>query len=104
MIILEEHGMRCRAPRAHPPVKDRINSVNRLLCDAGGTRRLFIDPGCRKSIEMFQKLQYKPGTSLPDKDSGYDHTADAIGYAVHFLYPIRRPAPQINPAEVYRHM
>jgi len=104
MIILEEHGMRCRAPRAHPPVKDRINSVNRLLCDASGTRRLFVDPACRKSIEMFQKLQYKPGTSLPDKDSGYDHTADAIGYAVHFMYPIRRPAPEIKVAEVFRHL
>ena len=104
ILILEEMGLAVKAPRAHPPVKDRLNTTNRLLCDADGNRRLFIDPSCKKTIEMFQKFQYKQGTSLPDKDSGYDHTADALGYCVHFLYPLRRPAPEVSGPDVFRHM
>ena len=33
-----------KVKRKHPAVKDRINAVNRLLQDAAGNRKLFIDP------------------------------------------------------------
>lgn len=104
IIILQDYGMVVKAPRAHPPVKDRINSVNRMLCDADGNRRLLVDPGCKRTIEMFQKFQYKSGTSLPDKNSGFDHVADACGYAVHGLFAIKRPGPEVAGPQVFTHM
>jgi hypothetical protein len=33
---------------------------------------------------------YKDGTTIPDKDSGYDHFNDALGYMIEYLYPLRR--------------
>ena len=90
-IILQECGMHVKARRAHPPIRDRINAMNRLLCDANGVRKLYVDPKCKKTIEMFQKHEYKDGTGLPSKTDGYDHTSDALGYCVEYNYPIRKP-------------
>ena len=89
-VILTEWGFRVKAPRSHPPVKDRINSVNRLLCDAAGIRKYYIDPRCKETMLTLAKHSYKPGTGIPDKDSGLDHIGDSVGYAISFLYPIRK--------------
>lgn len=90
--IITQWGMELRAPRSHPLVKDRINAVNRLLCNADDQRHLFVDPKCKESIEALSKQQYKPGTSIPIKDAefGYDGVNDGIGYAVSYLYPLRK--------------
>lgn len=89
-VILSEWGFRVKAPRSHPPVKDRINSVNRLLCDAGGNRKYFIDPRCKETMLTLAKHSYKSGSNIQDKDSGLDHMGDSLGYAISFLYPIRK--------------
>ena len=89
-VILTEWGYRVKAPKSHPPIKDRINSVNRLLCDANGDIKYYIDPKCKETMLCLAKHSYKPGTNIPDKDSGMDHMPDAIGYAISFLYPIRK--------------
>lgn len=88
--ILKEYGFAIRTRKAHPSIKDRINSVNRLLCDAAGNRRLYVDPKCKKTIEALNKHAYKEGTNLPDKTSGYDHIMDALGYCVEYLHPIKQ--------------
>jgi hypothetical protein len=88
-VILREYGFKVYAPNSHAPVKDRINSVNRLLCDAAGNRNYFIDPGCRQTITSLSKHSYKPGTNIPDKDNGYDHLCDSLGYAISYLYPLK---------------
>jgi hypothetical protein len=90
-VILEEYAMRVVAPRAHPPVADRINSVNRMWADAAGNRRLFVDSGCKNVIEAMLKHQYKTGSRQPDKHSGYDHTSDSLGYMIHSMFPLVRP-------------
>jgi hypothetical protein len=45
-----------------------------------------VDPSCRKSIEAYEKLTYRDGTSEPDKDSGYDHCVDSAGYYMFYRY------------------
>jgi phage terminase large subunit len=91
---LQQYGFEIKAHRRHTAVNDRINAVNKMYCDAAGERRLFIDPRCRKTIECVTKHQYKEGTRVPDKESGYDHQNDAVGYLIDYLYPIRRPHDQ----------
>jgi hypothetical protein len=88
--ILRENGFTVKAPKGHDPVKDGINSTNRLLQDANGYRRMFIDKSCKETIGCLQRHQYKPGTSIPDKDAGDDHLTDSVRYLVNYLYPIRR--------------
>jgi hypothetical protein len=38
---------------------------------------------------------YKEGTSPPDKDSGYDHMADAVRYAIDYMFPIKKDTSDI---------
>ena len=90
--ILQQWGMTVKARRGHPAVKDRINSVNRLLCNALNERNLYIDPRCKTIIEALSKHQYKQGTTIPEKDAvdGYDGANDSLGYMVEYMYPLRQ--------------
>jgi hypothetical protein len=90
ITILANAGWIVKAPRQHTPVRDRINAVNSRLCDTTGIRHLFIDPKCKYTIEGLERQVYKEGSSQPDKDGGYDHMNDAIGYMVDYLFPVRR--------------
>lgn len=92
-IILSNAGFVVKAPRKHDPVKDRINALNARFCNSMGEVNLWVDPACKRTIECLEKHSYKPGTQIPDKDSGFDHLWDALSYAVAYLHPIRRPAP-----------
>ena len=76
---------------SHPLVRDRINAVNGKLCAADQTRSLFVGPNCRKTIEALEKQEYKEGTSEPDKDSGFDHINDALGYYIYTRFSHTKP-------------
>jgi phage terminase large subunit len=90
LTILQNAGFVVKAPHAHTPVRDRINAVNSRLCATNGQRHLFIDSKCKHVIEGLERHTYKEGTSQPDKDSGYDHMMDALGYMVDYLFPVKR--------------
>jgi phage terminase large subunit len=90
VTILRNAEFLVKVPHAHTPVRDRINAVNSRLCDTIGIRRLFVDPKCKYTIEGLERQTYKEGTSQPDKDSGYDHMNDALGYMTDYLFPVRR--------------
>lgn len=90
LTILQNAGFLVKCPTNHTPVRDRINSVNSRLCDSTGIRRLLLHPRCKYTIEGLERHTYKEGTTQPDKDSGYDHQMDALGYMVDYLYPVKR--------------
>lgn len=103
IIILQNAGFVVKAPHNHTPVRDRINAVNSRLCDATGTRHLFVDPSCRHTIEGLERHSYKEGTSQPDKSSGYDHMMDALGYMVDYLFPVKRVAERTEQPRTWGH-
>ena len=90
LSILQNAGFVVKAPNAHNPVRDGVNAVNSMLCSAGGDRRFFVDPRCRRLIECLERHNYKPGTTVPDKDPGYDHLTDAARYYFDYVWPVRR--------------
>ena len=90
ITILENAGFRVFYHRNHPQVRDRINAVNAALLSADDHVALLIDPGCRRVIECLEKQIYKEGTQVPDKDGGFDHMNDAIGYGVEYLRPVTK--------------
>jgi hypothetical protein len=97
LSLLQNAGFVVKAPLAHDAVRDGINAVNARLCDATGTRRLLVDPKCKYTIESLERHAYKEGTSVPDKDSGYDHMSDALRYMINYIWPVKRdvkPQPQ----------
>jgi len=88
--ILANAGFIVKAPRSHTPVRDRINATNARLCSAKGERHLFIDPKCKYTIQCLERQVYKEGSNaVPDKGE-FDHMNDALGYAVDFMFPIKR--------------
>jgi phage terminase large subunit len=90
ITILSNAGFVVKAPRHHTPVRDRINAVNSRLCSSSGIRHLYIDPKCKYTIEGLERQTYKEGSTQPDKDGGYDHMNDALGYMVDYLFPVKR--------------
>lgn len=101
--ILQNAGFVVKAPNKHTPVRDRINAVNSRLHSANGDINLYVDPKCKHTIEGLERHSYKSGTSQPDKDSGYDHMMDALGYCVDYLFPIRRDYGEIEQPRRWGH-
>lgn len=89
LSILQNAGFEVKVRNSHSAIRDRINAVNSRLRSADGVRQLFVDPKCKKTIESLERQTYKEGTSQVNKD-GYDHMNDALGYAVDYLFPIRK--------------
>mgnify|MGYP003143868977 FL=1 len=88
--ILKNAGFDVRCRNTAPLVRDRINSVNSKLKNVNGKNNLFILKSCKNVIKSIERQIYKEGTHIPDKDSGYDHMNDALGYLVEFNFPLRR--------------
>ena len=87
--ILQNAGFTVKVRNAHTPIRDRVNSVNAKLKNSNGEHSLFVDPKCRQIITSLERMVYKPGTSVIEKDGELDHMADAVGYLIDFLFPLR---------------
>ena len=72
----------------NPFVKNRVASVQAMLCNANNVRRYFVNertcPETANSLE--QQVYNKAGE--PDKTQDNDHPNDALGYFIHNRYPI----------------
>lgn len=90
LSILQNAGFEVKVRNSHSAIRDRINAVNSRLRSADGIRQLFVDPKCKKTIESLERQTYKEGTTQVNKDDGFDHMNDALGYAVDYLFPIRK--------------
>ena len=95
LAILKNAGFEVRSRNTAPLVRDRINSVNAKLKNAKGINSLFILKSCKNVIKSIERQIYKEGTHIPDKDSGYDHFNDALGYMVEYNFPLKR---EFNPS------
>ena len=86
-----------RSPEANPFVKDRVNTMNTKLCDASGTRSLFIHPTrCPMLKKDLQRVSWKAGASFTldqTTDPMLTHISDAVGYAVCELSQMFEPSP-----------
>ena len=79
--ILESYGFSNQSPRANPPIRDRVAAVQALLENGKGEIRLQVHQSCKRLIECLE-LQSYTDSGDPDKDAGFDHMNDALGYLV----------------------
>lgn len=81
-----------KVARAAPAIKDRQNAVRAKICSAAGDRSLFVNtvkaPMCHKGLSTVQ-LQ-KGSTFQEDQTNESQHITTAIGYMVHFVWPVDR--------------
>ena len=103
ITILQQY-FNVEAKRKHDAVRDRINAVNTLLESADGTVRFSIDPKCLNSIRCLERQIYKSGTNVPDKEGGFDHQNDALGYLVAHIAPIKKPVRATEKPRRFTHM
>ena len=89
-IFREKGFKKQRYHRKHPPIADRVNAVKRMLKSADGRVRLYIDPRCRNLIASLEQTIYKKGCRDIDKDADVEHSADALGYCIHYNFPVRK--------------
>jgi hypothetical protein len=89
--IFREKGLRkIKFRKKHPPVADRVNAVNRMLCDASGNIRMRVSKTCRHLVTSLEQTLYKEGGREVDKSAGAEHMADALGYGIEIEFPTRR--------------
>lgn len=97
LSILQNAGFQVQVKNTHAHIRDRVNSVNAKLKNTAGERTLFVDPKCKQVINSLEKMVYKPGTSIIEKDGELDHMADAVGYLIDFLFPLRTDSTSSTP-------
>lgn len=83
IAILESYGFTNQSPKSNPPIKDRVSSVQALLCNGKGESRMEISSSCRALIECLELQSWDEKTDLPDKQNNYDHLPDSLGYLVY---------------------
>lgn len=89
--IFRDRGFKhIRYRRKHPPVQDRVNSVNSRLFSTAGDIMLRVDEKCRNLIESLEQTIYREGSMEIDKTQNKEHITDAIGYPIELEYPTRR--------------
>ena len=89
VAILASYDISNMAPKANPPIRDRVAAVQAALENGKGETRLWVHPRCRKLIECLE-LQSWDEKGNPDKDANYDHMNDAAGYLVHRVFEVGR--------------
>lgn len=90
-VFRDKGYKRLKYKRKAPPIQDRVNAVNKMFKAADGSVRMWIDKRCTSTIKSLEQTIYKKGSPEIDKAGGFEHAADALGYAIHFEHPTRRP-------------
>lgn len=91
LSILQQAGFMIKANSVNPRVKDRVNAVNAMICNANGERRFKVNTHkCPTLTECLEQQAYDK-FGEPDKSTGHDHANDAMGYPIAFLYPVAKP-------------
>lgn len=91
IALLEAAGFTVCNNASNPFVKDRVLSVNTMILNARGQRKLRVNTEtCPHFAEALEKQAYDKNGE-PDKTSGLDHVIDAGGYFIHYRFPVVRP-------------
>jgi len=77
----------------NPIVRSRVENVNRLLQNANGERRIFVDTQkCPKLTKDFEELRRLPTGDIDKRsDPTLSHASDSFGYMAYILEPPKMP-------------
>jgi hypothetical protein len=98
--LLKDAKFIVSAPDANPPVKDRVNAMNGMFCNAQGERRYRVNADSCPTYAECLEQQVWDERGEPDKASGNDHHNDAAGYFIHRDYPIIKRIARVEPLRV----
>jgi len=85
-----------RCKESNPRVRDRVNNVNAMICNADNHRRYKVNTlKCPNTTDNLEQQVYDQNGE-PDKKSDNDHAPDAIGYFLSYDYPIKKPVTKLK--------
>ena len=95
LSLLRSAGIRAVEQPQNPFIKDRVLTVNTLIANAAGERRLRVNESCAGVIKGLSAHVYDLKTGLPEKDIGSSENdlsgqMDALGYACWYLQGLRQ--------------
>ena len=96
LALLRKAGFKVFVNSRNPAVKDRINSMNGMLCNTFSERRLFVNAAKCPHFAKCQERQIYDEHGQPDKKSGFDHMNDAGTYPIAYLFPINEQVKSID--------
>ena len=70
--------------RKNPSRKGRLDLISAMILNAAGVRRLYVDPGCTHTIDMFRGLPIRDG--IPSKKSQHIHYYDGATYGIYRIW------------------
>lgn len=82
--ILQEAGFTVISRKANPLQKDRLNVLNKMLEDANGKVRLFINPKCKNLIRDLELCTLENGRIV--KTETLSHWLDSLCYPLEYKY------------------
>lgn len=84
--------LKFRVPKGNPFERQRLNATNSRICTMKGQRKLIVDgakaPYVVKDFEGVRILEGSAGEIDKKIDPKLTHVSDAIGYYVHYKYPL----------------
>lgn len=90
IALLKKAKFAVRVNPRNPSVKDRVNSMNAMLCNTYDERRLLVNiVKCPTFVRCLER-QVWDDKGEPDKKEGFDHSNDAAGYCITHLFPIMK--------------
>lgn len=93
-MILQESGFTVISKKANPTQKDRLNALNKMLEDATGKHRLFVNPKCKNLIRDLELCTMENGQIL--KTETLSHFLDALCYPMDYRYGFKGQAKAIE--------
>ena len=92
--ILQDSGFTVIAKKSNPTQKDRLNALNRMLEDATGKHKLFINPKCKNTIRDLELCTLDNGQIL--KTETLSHFLDGLMYPLEYRYGFKGQAKAIQ--------
>ena len=83
-----KQAFRVKNKSKNPFVKNRVASVQAMLCNANDVRRYFVNESvCPETCDALEQQVYNK-LGDPEKLHDVDHPIDALGYYIHSEFPI----------------
>jgi hypothetical protein len=83
--LMKQAGLRMQTQASNPFIRDRVLTLNSLILNAKGERKLFVHPDCKGMIKGLEQQAFDQATQLPMKGDGGEldlsGQMDALGYA-----------------------
>jgi hypothetical protein len=101
--ILRDAGweVQRKVRRAAPAIRDRQNAVRAKITNAAGQHSLFVNvKRCPYTHKGLSNTQIKPGSTFLEEESDTQHITTALGYCVHFEWPIMPERAAVDPSVI----